>query len=209
MAVDPDNALRQRDGKLLRPSASFTDYASRLGHVLQTYDWSTIERLALSCRQAWKNGHQVFLCGNGGSAANAMHIANDLLYGVASKGAGIRVTALSANSSVLTCLANDLGYDEIFSRQLKVHGSQGDVLIVLSGSGNSPNVVKAIEQASALGIQTFAILGYGGGKCLKLADVPIHFPVDDMQLSEDLQLVVGHMLMQWLCANPPDSETEL
>lgn len=209
MAVDPDNAMGQRESAFHRPVVSFGDYAMRLGHVLQTYDWSKLERLARAFHQAWRNGRQVFLCGNGGSAANAMHIANDLLYGIDAVGAGMRVTALPSNTSVLTCLANDLGYDEIFSRQIKVHGVKGDVLLVLSGSGNSPNVVKAIEQAKAMGILTFAILGYSGGKCLQLADVPIHFPVNDMQISEDLQLVVGHMLMQWLCANAPAAVAEL
>jgi D-sedoheptulose 7-phosphate isomerase len=153
-------------------------------------------------REAWQAGRRVFLCGNGGSAANAMHIANDLLYGIAMKGTGMRVSALPSNGSVVTCLANDLGYDEIFSRQLKVHGEAGDILIVLSGSGNSPNVVKALEQARSLRMKSFAILGYTGGKCLQLADVPIHFSVNDMQICEDLQLIVGHMLMQWLCVNP-------
>ena len=78
-----------------------------------------------------------------------------------------------------------------------------DVLIVLSGSGNSANIVRAIEQAAKSGMRTYAILGYGGGKAKSMADVAIHFAVDDMQISEDLQLVVGHMVMQWLCQNPP------
>ena len=118
-------------------------------------------------------------------------------------GSGLRVSALPANSSVLTCLANDEGYESIFSMQLAVLGRRDDVLIALSGSGNSPNIVKALEQAKAMGIRSYAILGYSGGKAKALADVPIHFPVDDMQISEDLQLIVGHMIMQWLYQNPP------
>jgi D-sedoheptulose 7-phosphate isomerase len=77
------------------------------------------------------------------------------------------------------------------------------VLIVLSGSGNSPNILKALEHAKAMDIKTYAILGYSGGKAKQLADVPIHFAVDDMQISEDLQLIAGHMIMQWLNQNPP------
>jgi D-sedoheptulose 7-phosphate isomerase len=91
----------------------------------------------------------------------------------------------------------------IYSEQLSVLASPGDVLIVLSGSGNSPNIVAALEQAKAMKVKSYAILGFTGGRCKQLADVPIHFPVDDMQISEDLQLVVGHMLMQWLYANRP------
>ena len=146
----------------------------------------------------------MFLCGNGGSAGNANHFANDLLYGVAKRtGGGLRAHALSANPTVITCLANDLGYDHVYSEQLAVQGSRDDVLIVLSGSGNSPNIVKVLEQAKAMGIKSFAILGYSGGKAKALASVPIHFPADDMQISEDMQSVVGHMIMQWLYENPP------
>jgi D-sedoheptulose 7-phosphate isomerase len=82
----------------------------------------------------------------------------------------------------------------------------GDVLVVLSGSGNSPNIVAALEQAKVMKVKSYAILGYTGGRCKELADVPIHFAVDDMQISEDLQLVVGHMLMQWLYLNRPQPQ---
>lgn len=184
-------------------SASFHDYASRLGTVLSSHDWSCVVPLAKGIREAWRNGHRVFLCGNGGSAANAIHIANDLLYGIAPQENGIKVSALPANSAILTCLANDIGYAEIYARQLQVQAVAGDVLIVLSGSGNSPNVVRALERGKSMGLRSFAILGYSGGKCLTLADHAIHFPVHDMQISEDLQLIVGHMLMLWLRANPP------
>lgn len=74
----------------------------------------------------------------------------------------------------------------------------GDILIVLSGSGNSPNILKAIETGAALGMRTFGVLGFSGGRAKAMLDTPIHFPVDDMQISEDLQLMVGHMAMQWL-----------
>lgn len=87
-----------------------------------------------------------------------------------------------------------------FSLQLQTFGQPGDILLALSGSGNSPNILKAIEKGRALGMRTFAILGYSGGKAKTLVDVPIHFPVDDMQISEDLQLIVGHMVMQWMMA---------
>jgi D-sedoheptulose 7-phosphate isomerase len=178
------------------------DYSQRLQAVLQATDWSGVARLAGELRDCWRTGRQVFLCGNGGSAGNAIHLANDFLYGISkTHGSGLRVNALPANTSVLTCLANDEGYDEIFSLQLAVQGRKGDVLIALSGSGNSLNILKALEQAKKMGIATFAILGYKGGKAKAMADVPIHFAVDDMQISEDMQLIVGHMIMQWLYQN--------
>jgi D-sedoheptulose 7-phosphate isomerase len=189
-------------------AAYFAEYAGRLNAVLSAADWTATARLAQELRACWQDGRQVFLCGNGGSAGNAIHLANDFLYGISKKfGSGLRVNALPSNPSVLTCLGNDCGYDEIFAMQLAVLGNKGDVLIALSGSGNSPNILKALEQAKRSGIKSFAVLGYSGGNSKALADVAIHFPVDDMQISEDLQLIVGHMAMQWLYKNPPRAET--
>jgi D-sedoheptulose 7-phosphate isomerase len=182
----------------------FSRYSARLQRALQEADWNPLIRLAQDLRDCWQSGRQVFLCGNGGSAGNAIHLANDFVYGIARKsGPGLRANALPANSSVLTCLANDEGYESIFSLQLATHAREGDVLIVLSGSGNSPNILKALEQATVMGVRSYAILGYSGGKAKTMADVAIHFAVDDMQIAEDLQLVAGHMLMQWLCENRP------
>ena len=187
-----------------RPAMAFADYAGRLQKVLQASNWEPVELLARDLLDCWHSGRQVFLCGNGGSAGNALHMANDFIYGISKTyGSGLRVNALSANPAVLTCLANDCGYDEIFAMQLAVQAKSGDVLIVLSGSGNSPNIVKALEQARARELKSYAILGYTGGKAKGLADVPIHFPVNDMQIAEDLQLIVGHMLMQWLYEHSP------
>jgi len=185
----------------------FVGYANRLSDVLQNSAWAGVSLLARDMQTAWRNGSQVFFCGNGGSAGNAIHLANDFIYGVAKQtGAGIRAVALSANSAVMTCLANDVGYDHIYSEQLAVLGNPGDVLVVLSGSGNSPNILKVLECAKARDIKSYAILGFSGGKAKELANESIHFPVHDMQIAEDMQLVVGHMLMQWLYANRPVSK---
>ncbi len=178
-------------------------YTRDLTRALSLDGMRQVPVLGAAMREAWQKGRGIYMCGNGGSAGNAVHLANDFLYGVGKqKGIGMRVEALSANPAVLTCLANDLGYDQIFSEQLRVKANPGDVLVVLSGSGNSPNVVKALEMGNSLGMKTFAVLGYSGGRCKEVAQCPIHFEVDDMQIAEDLQLIVGHMCMQWLCANP-------
>ncbi len=180
----------------------FTEYSCRLQAVLATYDWSGVATLAHDMFTCWQHGQRLFLCGNGGSAANAIHLANDFLYGISRCcGGGMKVMALSSNPAVMTCLANDLGYEHVFSEQLAVQAQQGDLLIVLSGSGNSSNIVCALEKAKTLGVKSYAVLGYSGGRCRELADEPIHFAVDDMQLAEDLQLIVGHMVMQWLSSN--------
>ena len=178
-------------------------YRDNLGRALGMAAMSELPKLGEALRDAWRLGHTVYLCGNGGSAGNAIHLANDLLYGAGLRnGGGLRVEALSANPAVLTCLANDIGYNQIFAEQLKVKANAGDVLIVLSGSGNSENVVRALEVGNAKGMRTFAILGFSGGRCKTIAQHPIHFAIDDMQVAEDLQLIVGHICMQWLHANP-------
>ena len=181
------------------PSKLFGDYSKRLSAALDGFDWSPVERLAFDLRDCWQTGRQVFFCGNGGSGGNANHLANDLLYPVSkTPGSGIRVHSLSANPAILSCLANDEGYDRVFSMQLAVLAREGDVLIVLSGSGNSANIIRALEEARIIGMTSYAVLGYSGGQAKSLADVPIHFRVDDMQIAEDAQMIVGHMLLQWL-----------
>lgn len=190
--------------KLISAKDSILSYSSRLQAVLANADWSEVNLLAQDMLNCWREKRQVFFCGNGGSAGNSIHLANDFLYGIAKKtGKGLKVHALSSNPAILTCLANDVGYDSIFSEQLAVQAQAGDLLIAMSGSGNSPNIVRVIEQAKSMGVKSYAILGFAGGKCKELADVPIHFPVNDMQIAEDMQLIVGHMMMQWLYANCP------
>jgi len=179
-------------------------YQKSLLTALEGQDWDNVVLLAEALHRCWREGRQVFLCGNGGSAANAIHLANDLLYGVDKKdGCGLRVWALPANQAVMTCLSNDLSYEDVFSQQLSVQANPGDVLIALSGSGNSPNILKALLRARQLNVTSFAILGFSGGRALEMADHPIHFPVNDMQVAEDLQMMVGHMLMQWLSEHRP------
>jgi D-sedoheptulose 7-phosphate isomerase len=189
-------------------------YLQRLQDSFSSAILERIEILAKELLRAWVDGSHVYICGNGGSAANAIHMANDFHYGIGSCGAGprlpgLRVEALPANAGIITCLANDTGYDNIYAHQLQVKGRKDDVLIVLSGSGNSTNVVRALETAKQLGLKSFAILAFSGGRCLELADRPIHFTIDDMQIAEDTQLVVGHLCMQWLNANKPNSLNEL
>jgi len=175
-------------------------YAQSLATQLASNDWTDVDILAEKLQQLIVSGKSLYICGNGGSAGNAQHLANDFLYGISpQKAKALRVEALSANASVLTCLGNDIGYDKIFSRQLEVKGNEGDILLVLTGSGNSENIIQAIDVAKKLGMYTAGILGYTGGKAKEILDLPLHFDINDMQISEDLQLVVGHMLMRLLC----------
>lgn len=184
-------------------------YLERLQGSFSQSNLEAIESLAKALRLAWIKGKNVYICGNGGSAANAIHIANDFHYGIGSCGSGpklpgIRVEALPSNTGIITCLANDTGYENIYSHQLEVKGREGDLLIALSGSGNSSNILRVLEKARLMNIKSFAILAYTGGKCKSLVDTAIHFEVDDMQVAEDTQLIVGHLCMQWLNSHKPD-----
>ena len=170
------------------------NYVSKLKGCFSKEMNDKILNLAKSLLEVWEEGKNVFLCGNGGSAGNAIHIE---------KIPGLKVTALTANPAVLTCLGNDIGFENIFSYQLKVKANKNDILIALSGSGNSPNILSAIKTANKIGLKTFGILAFSGGKCKDIVNHPIHFEVNDMQIAEDIQLIIGHLCMQWLSNNKP------
>ena len=177
----------------------FSDYSKRLTESLEEINWTEVLQLSRELLSAKIRGSRIFLCGNGGSAANANHIANDLVYAVTERtGFGFDAISLTANSAVLTCLANDVGYENVFSEQLAVSGRENDLLLVLSGSGNSKNIFNALKIAKKMGMRTSAILGFDGGTCKEIADLPVHVEVNDMQIAEDIQLVLGHMIMKWL-----------
>ncbi len=185
----------------LAPEAHFAAYWRRLAAAMTAFDWAPLSQLAEELLDCWRTGRQVFFIGNGGSCGNAVHLANDFLYAFSKQpGSGLRAHALGANAAVLTCLANDEGYDKVFSIQIGVLARAGDVLIAFSGSGNSPNILRGLEEARRIGMRSYAVLGYSGGQAKALADTPIHLPIDDMQIAEDAQLIFGHMLMQWLAA---------
>ena len=175
----------------------FYEYAATLANFLQDIDFDSVERLAKDIKEY--QDKKVFICGNGGSAANASHICNDLVS------CGIDIFSLSCNQAVLTCIANDDGYEHVFSKQLlkiprnPILRQVPTLLIVLSGSGNSKNIILALKKAKELKMLTWAIVGYDGGEAKKIADNCLHFNINDMQIAEDCQLIVGHMIMRYLC----------
>ena len=189
-------------------SKNSKDYLNRLYSVFTPEVIKNIEKLANHLQSVWQEGKNVFICGNGGSAANAIHLANDFHYGAGACGQspqikGLKVEALTSNPAVLTCLGNDIGYENIFSHQLNNKSSEGDIIIVLSGSGNSQNIINVLEMAKKNKVFSYAILGFDGGKCMQHANLAIHFEIDDMQIAEDTQLITGHLCMQWLSQNKP------
>ena len=135
------------------------------GHALTLVPLKQLELLASEISSIWDDGRQLYIFGNGGSAGNAVHLANDYLYGIGmKKTSGLRVHALPANTSILTCLANDEGYEKIFVEQLKTYAVSGDVALAFSGSGNSPNIIEALTWCNGNGVKTFGVLGYKAAK---------------------------------------------
>jgi D-sedoheptulose 7-phosphate isomerase len=178
---------------------SFSSYIDRLSLHLNSVPEASLTTLQADLFSLWSRKGSLFLCGNGGSAGNATHLANDFIFGAGYPTRhGLSVESLSSNPAVLTCLSNDIGYDQIFSYQLECKAKKGDILMAFSGSGNSSNIICALDTAKKLGCKTYAILGFNGGLALRLADVPIHVDCDDMQICEDIQLVIGHYLVQCL-----------
>ena len=180
----------------------FDSYFNKLSSYFNSEILISIEKLAEDLTKIWESNNQLFICGNGGSAANAIHIANDLHYGLAqsvkSKMYGMKSDALPANTAIITCLANDTGYENIFSNQLRVKACKNDLLVVLSGSGNSENIVNALKVSNEIGLNNYAVLGFDGGECKKIAKNIIHVPVSDMLVSEDIQMIIFNICFQWI-----------
>lgn len=150
----------------------------------------------------FKSENKIITCGNGGSAYTASHYITDwnkmINIATGNKFCGI---SLCDNIGLVTAFGNDLSYDEIFSGQLKSIMRPDDLLIVVSGSGNSPNVLNAIKYANSINAETLAVVGYDGGRALKLAKHSVHVPSFDMQLCEDIHLMFGHLVMKELCGS--------
>ncbi len=153
-------------------------------------------------KSKFKSGHKIITCGNGGSAYTASHYITDwnkmINIATGNKFHGI---SLCDNIGLVTAFGNDLSYDDVFSGQLKSIMNPSDLLIAVSGSGNSPNVLNAIKYANSINAETLAVVGYDGGKALKLAKNSVHVPSFDMQLCEDIHLMFGHLVMKELCGS--------
>ena len=145
-------------------------------------------------------GASIFFAGNGGSASTASHFANDLAIGTNDYNTPFKAISLSDNNAILTALGNDFGYDEVFSRQIQVLGKKGDLIVCISASGNSPNLIKAFTSAKLIGVKTIAITAFDGGKMKKIADEGIHVPTEQKEYgpAEDAHMVLDHLVSGYL-----------
>lgn len=183
------------------------EYLKRVGEELLRVDVRQIEQLADLIFDCYQQGRFVFICGNGGSGANASHFCEDLGKGTLCREdfdndqrKRLKVLSLTDNTPYILAWANDEGFDRVFVEQLKNLASPGDLLIAISGSGNSPNVLRAVEWANRHALTTFACTGFNGGKLKQLAHYHLHVPIDDMGIVESIHLTIFHWVLDNLYA---------
>ncbi len=177
----------------------FRDYMDGYRRASASLDVAALSRAAVLLGRAYEGGHWVFTCGNGGSASIANHLVCDHVKGTATDTTlKPRVVSLSSNVELMTALANDIDYDEVFVRQLSALASPGDVLVTISSSGDSENVVRAAGWANDHGLVTIALSGFSGGRTSALADVALHCESDNYGITEDVHQSIMHALAQYL-----------
>lgn len=178
--------------------AKVNDYIWRLQEALALLPRARIVQVGQALLRAYRNDKQVFTIGNGGSSSTASHMAADLAKNTTGPNMKrFRIASLADNASIVTALANDLGYDSVFSEQLVSVICAGDVLLVISASGNSPNVLKAIRYARLQSAEVIGLLGFDGGEAARLVDIPIVVRSDDYGIIEDVHLAINHMLVEY------------
>jgi D-sedoheptulose 7-phosphate isomerase len=155
-----------------------------------------IENIVVKSVEAFRNDKKILFCGNGGSASDAQHIAAELSGRFYSDRPPLYAEALHVNSSYMTAVANDYGYDETYARMLEACGRKGDILVGISTSGNSPNVVKALEKANEISLTTIGFTGINGGKMNDICDIMIKIPSDDTPRIQEAHILVGHIICQ-------------
>ncbi len=178
-------------------SKSYFDYLKVIFDKINLTEIKLFIEVILDARN---RGATIFFIGNGGSAATASHFANDLAFGVNEYEKPFKVISISDNTPILTALANDYGYDEVFSRQLQIYGKKKDVLVGISASGNSQNLINAFEYASTAGIETVALTAFDGGKLRKISNYNVHIPTGKKEYgsAEDLHMILDHLIGNYL-----------
>ena len=175
-------------------------YLEYLVSVLKNIDVREIGQFVQTILDARARDATIYFIGNGGSAATASHFANDIAIGTNSYEKPFRAVSLTDNQAIITAVGNDFGYEDIFVRQLQVLGRKGDVVVGISASGNSPNLIKAFEYAKSAGIKTVAITAFDGGKMKPMADEGVHVPTAPKEYgpAEDAHMVLDHLVGAYL-----------
>jgi D-sedoheptulose 7-phosphate isomerase len=175
-------------------------YINRLIAVLTAADTAAMDRGVQLVEQTWRAGGQIITLGNGGSAMTALHFITDWNKSIfMSSGRSFRGRSLVDNMGLASAYANDCSYQDVFVEQLRNIARRDDLVVAISGSGNSENVIRAVDHANEIGCETLGLCGYSGGRLKQVAKHVIWVGVDDMQLCEDVHALFGHMVMQALC----------
>jgi D-sedoheptulose 7-phosphate isomerase len=170
-------------------------YKAALLEAIDRIDVGRVEQAIAWFREARDNSKSIFVCGNGGSSSTAAHFTCDMVKGASyNRDSRFRIMALADSQATLTAYSNDVGYDSVFVEQLKNFAAAGDLVMCISGSGNSPNVLRALEYANSIGCRTIALTGRDGGKLGPLAQLNIQVPVPHMGRIEDAHMIVCHMI---------------
>ncbi|MBV6448253.1 SIS domain-containing protein [Nitrosomonas sp.] len=181
-------------------SITATSYLDKLQATLAALDRDQIDHAVGLVTAAWENGHQIITLGNGGSSLTALHFINDWNKSIyLSSGRSFRGRSLLDNVGLIMSYSNDISFEDMFVEQLKNIMEPGDLVLALSGSGNSENVIRAVQYANAHGAVTLGLCGYSGGKLKEIAQHHVWAAVNDMQISEDVHAIFGHIVMQALC----------
>ena len=181
---------------MLNNKPKLSDYSSRLSKALESIDQGELDQLLYEISNRINTNSSIYILGNGGSHANAHHITGDFLKSFALAGAKIRISCLGDNICYLTAASNDLSYEEAYSLLVGTLIEPGDLIIYLSGSGNSINLVKCARKAKARKILQASVTSFNGGALKGLVDIPIYLVNDDMEIAEDVQLILFHYLKQ-------------
>lgn len=172
----------------------FKQYTTEISKTLNKLPWQHIQQVVDVLHMAWTADKQIFVVGNGGSASTASHVACDFGKNTAMPGMRrLRVMSLNDNMAHFSAYANDNGFDQVFAEQLSNFVQAGDVLIAISTSGNSPNVLRAVERAREYGAATVGWCGYQGGRLAEIVDLPVIVPSNNIEQIEDIHLMLGHM----------------
>lgn len=175
-------------------------YLTKLQELISKIDYAMIDAAVETVADAWINGSQIITLGNGGSSLTALHFINDWNKSIfMSSQKPFRGRSLVDNVGLIMSYSNDVSFQDVFVEQLKNILIPGDLVIAISGSGNSENVIRAVEYANTHGAKTLGLCGYRGGKLKQISHTVLWADVDDMQLSEDIHAIFGHMVMQRLC----------
>jgi len=185
----------------LRPADYFKEYSKYLTHLLANLNFHVLNEVAKLFIDTSKKGSTIYFAGNGGSAAASSHFATDFSHGlVGGTGKLVKAVSLSDNISLITAISNDHGYENIFVNQLKNLLNSEDILVLISASGNSPNVVKAAEFAKLRGVKIVALVGFDGGRLGKICDYVVHIETEEGEYGpvEDMHTIINHMLASYL-----------